>query len=221
MHHHRPVFAAIAVAIAAAASPAAAATLFQSLPDLTVAPTVAGYCSSCNAFLPFRIYDSFTLAADATITTVTFALDNFYPGNSVNIGFFNLAGALPGTAIADYTFTPAQFVSFDPIAAFGERDGRLVTVDIGALMLAAGSYDISFFNANGLSIPAYANPGGTLYQSGNFFQASQFHPGQSAAFALYGTNAAAVPEPASWALMITGFGMAGASLRRRRTALIA
>ncbi|THD57392.1 MAG: PEP-CTERM sorting domain-containing protein [Phenylobacterium sp.] len=29
-------------------------------------------------------------------------------------------------------------------------------------------------------------------------------------------NAAAVPEPASWALMIGGLGMAGATLRRRR-----
>jgi hypothetical protein len=31
------------------------------------------------------------------------------------------------------------------------------------------------------------------------------------------SDSAAVPEPASWALMIGGFGMAGASLRRRRT----
>ncbi len=30
-------------------------------------------------------------------------------------------------------------------------------------------------------------------------------------------NVAGVPEPASWALMIGGFGMAGAALRRRRT----
>ena len=29
-------------------------------------------------------------------------------------------------------------------------------------------------------------------------------------------NAGAVPEPATWALMIGGFGMAGAVLRRRR-----
>ncbi len=28
-----------------------------------------------------------------------------------------------------------------------------------------------------------------------------------------------VPEPATWALMLTGFGLAGVSLRRRRTAL--
>jgi hypothetical protein len=30
-----------------------------------------------------------------------------------------------------------------------------------------------------------------------------------------------VPEPATWALMLTGFGLAGAALRRRRTALAA
>jgi hypothetical protein len=35
-----------------------------------------------------------------------------------------------------------------------------------------------------------------------------------------GNGAAAVPEPASWALMIGGFGLAGAALRRRR-ALVA
>ena len=29
----------------------------------------------------------------------------------------------------------------------------------------------------------------------------------------------AVPEPATWALMIMGFGLAGAGLRRRRTAI--
>ncbi len=32
-------------------------------------------------------------------------------------------------------------------------------------------------------------------------------------------NAGAVPEPASWALMIGGFGLIGSALRRRRTSL--
>ncbi|PZN92465.1 MAG: hypothetical protein DCF31_16250 [Alphaproteobacteria bacterium] len=94
-----------------------------------------------------------------------------------------------------------------------ERSRALVTVAIPGLMLAAGSYDISFFNANGLSIPAFANPGGSLYQSGNFFQAGQFYADRSAGFSIGG--AAAVPEPASWALMIIGFGAIGTTLRRR------
>ena len=36
-----------------------------------------------------------------------------------------------------------------------------------------------------------------------------------------GGTGAAVPEPASWALMISGFGLAGAALRRRRTVVAA
>lgn len=36
-----------------------------------------------------------------------------------------------------------------------------------------------------------------------------------------GEGAVAVPEPATWALMIGGFGVAGGALRRRRTARVA
>lgn len=208
---HRIIVAALAMA---AAVPAQAATIFQSLPDLTVAPVVAGYCSSCNAFLPFRIYDQFSLGSDAIINSVTFALDTgFYAGNSVNVGFFARNDALPGAQLASFDFTPAQFSAFVPIETT-ERTRALVTVDIGALSLAAGNYSISFYNPNGLSIPAYFNPGGALYQSGNFFQASQFYPDRSAAFSL-DSAAGAVPEPASWALMIVGFGLVGGTMRRR------
>ena len=33
------------------------------------------------------------------------------------------------------------------------------------------------------------------------------------------TKGTAVPEPASWALMLSGFGLAGAALRRRRAVM--
>lgn len=153
---------------------------------------------------------------------MTFALDtSFYAGNSVNVGFFSRNGALPGAQIASFDFTPAQFTSIVPVG-MEERTRALVTVDVGALSLASGNYSISFYNPNGLSIPAYFNPGGNLYQSGNFFQASQFYPDRSAAFSLAG--AGAVPEPASWALMIIGFGMVGGTMRlpqRRRVPVTA
>lgn len=35
------------------------------------------------------------------------------------------------------------------------------------------------------------------------------------------TISSAVPEPATWAMMITGFGLAGSAIRRRRVALLA
>ncbi len=213
----QPAFiTALALVIAA---PASAGTIFQSLPGLTVAPVVAGYCSSCNPFLQFRIYDSFSLASAATINSVTFAIDtSFNAGNSVNVGFFGRNGALPGASIASYDFTPAQFTGVTPLMT-GERTRALVTVDIGSLALGAGDYAISFFNPAGLSIPAYANPGGSLYQSGNFFSPSTFYADRSAAFSLDSATAA-VPEPASWAMMIIGFGLVGAA-RRRRVAVAA
>jgi hypothetical protein len=45
------------------------------------------------------------------------------------------------------------------------------------------------------------------------------NPGVSLAINSGSGPAPGVPEPASWALMIAGFGLAGAALRRRRTAL--
>lgn len=40
------------------------------------------------------------------------------------------------------------------------------------------------------------------------------------AFGSFAFSAAGVPEPASWAMLIGGFGMAGGALRRRRTAAL-
>ena len=212
----KSILAAAALALATASS-ANAATLFQSIPDLTAVPVQASYCSSCNAFLPFRIYDTFELAADSTINSVTFAIDTrFSPGGSTNVGFFNLNGALPGTAIADFAISAANYLLTDTQTDFI----KLVTFDIGALALDAGSYDISFYNPNGLGIPAYADPGGKLYHQGNFFQPSQFYDGRSASFSLGGVSA--VPEPAAWAMMIVGFGLTGGAIRvtRRRTLVV-
>lgn len=44
-----------------------------------------------------------------------------------------------------------------------------------------------------------------------------FTGGCDTAFRVIGETATAVPEPGTWALMIAGFGLAGAALRQRRT----
>lgn len=47
-----------------------------------------------------------------------------------------------------------------------------------------------------------------------------YGPNRLGAVALGGAAAPAVPEPASWALMIAGFGLAGGALRRQRQAKV-
>ena len=57
-----------------------------------------------------------------------------------------------------------------------------------------------------------ANPGGDFGLPGNRFDIQE-----NAGYAVFGV--AGVPEPATWALMLTGFGIVGAGLRRRAPAL--
>jgi hypothetical protein len=47
---------------------------------------------------------------------------------------------------------------------------------------------------------------------------TQFIRPNDRAFALLGSD---VPEPASWAMMIAGFGLTGAAMRRRRSTAVA
>ena len=204
---------AVAAAAMGAAGPAWADPLYQSLPDLTVSPVVRGYCSSCNSFFPFRIYDRFTLGAAGTVDSVTFAVDRqTIAGTSLNIGFFTPDGARPGTSIASYDVSFADIMATQQDTAL--ENVFLYTANIGGLALASGTYDISFYNPNGLSIPAYAKPGGTLYQSGNFIYGENFYADRAAAFSL-NALAGGVPEPATWGLMLVGLGLAGGAMRRR------
>jgi hypothetical protein len=202
-----------ALSVAALSAPATATTVYQSLPDLTVAPIVRSYCSSCNVFLPFRIYDRFTLANDATVNSVTFAVDrSIYANSAINLSFFTPNGARPGAEVASYDLNFADLTSQNTAT----DNLFLVTADIGSLALSAGTYDISFYNPNGLAIPAYFKSGGTLYQSGNFFQGESFYTDRAAAFSLDAMGGA-VPEPATWAMMIGGMGIVGGAMRRRRS----
>ncbi len=68
--------------------------------------------------------------------------------------------------------------------------------------------------------PALTSSGGTI--GGNSFEHQDFQGSGNRILSGVATRAiAAVPEPATWLMMIGGFGMAGAILRRRRQTLVA
>lgn len=67
------------------------------------------------------------------------------------------------------------------------------------------------------SVPWFAYAG-----HGYYYDVGCFHCGSNPGFEGVTTaGSGAVPEPASWALMVSGFGLMGAALRRRKTVVTA
>jgi CHRD domain/PEP-CTERM motif len=88
-------------------------------------------------------------------------------------------------------------------------------------MTLAGSYNAAFLN-NAVNLGNVATARATLFNgiaAGRAYlnvHTSQFPGGE-----IRGQLTPGVPEPASWAMVITGFGFAGVALRRRRQTALA
>ena len=138
------------------------------------------------------------------------------PTNPVGTGFSIISFTVAGSAGGNGSFTQADFGSFyfaafSPLNYSQQLIGQTMSNGINFGSFGAGyggpSGDFNLFGVNPSA------PSGTYYfqlttSGGDNLWVTSIAPGT-------------VPEPASWAMLIAGFGLTGAALRRRRTAVAA
>lgn len=119
------------------------------------------------------------------------------------------------------TLATSALPAFDPVLSLFASDGTLLTFDDDA---GPGLEALIGINLNtGLyrfAVTSYANfpAGGNL---SNGFTGQSFYPsGGAFTVELTGGAPAGVPEPATWAMLILGFGVVGTALRRRPSVTI-
>jgi len=196
----------VAAGLIAAAAPASAQVLFDASPMGSLTGQWANTAGNQNFMVKF------TLTSAASISEFDIATDPV---------FAPIGKAVTVRVRADDAGVPdaANLFEFDSTVTSvnGTGPSALVGTSFTPLNLAAGNYwfgvsgnpyELGWSSFSGNSTDTWAlSDGETGYFKANL----------GLAFRVIGTASnGAVPEPASWALMIGGFGMVGASMRRRR-----
>ena len=210
--------AGIAALISAQA--VSAQVIYQSIPDFAAAP-VFHTCSPCD---PVQVAGSkFSLSSAASINAIQYMTGDYGWGwwgpTHVQVSIYR-------DEPADWDGTVGEQLylhDFTDYTSADQADGdHLLGLDTTGLNLEAGTYLIFFTNTTALA-PAVYSGGSMLYAwpddpydfTGYGYSNDD---GYSEGFALIGTQNDAppsAPEPASWAMMVAGFGLAGFALRRR------
>lgn len=120
-------------------------------------------------------------------------------------GYLNIANA--GTYTLGTHSDDASFLYIDGNLVVDNRNDHGLVTALGTVNLSAGQHSIRIFqeeNGGGTGLTAFfRNADNTDTILGGSFL----------------STTAGVPEPASWALMLGGFGLAGAAMRRRRSTM--
>ncbi len=213
---------AVALAVAAAA-PAAADTIFENFPT-----TFNNSGALASDAFGRDVFVNFTPTSDVTVRSIRWLGDYAAAADDFRVSFYensapfsspDTAALLLETSTAD-TIDPKPFV-FDPLfppvtleAIYGEDLGA------GIALVAGRNYQISV-SAIATNIYAWKTASfGCCSVSRLIATGEDTLIGIVPGFGLYGTplTDGPVPEPMTWALMIAGFGLVGARLRRARGA---
>lgn len=172
-----------------------------------------GFANGGSSINPFELAASFTLASSYVITSVEFFGAGIGPLNAS----IRADGPTPGAVLYSTSFNP-----------YSSANGERVFTGPTSLKwaLGPGTYFVGFESPDSASALAvqtgFQHPSDRefLLQNGSWAPlASTFSDPrfQSVGIRIQGDQiAAAVPELATWAMMIGGIGMLGGALRRRR-----
>jgi hypothetical protein len=207
----------------------AAATVVVAVPQAVYAQSVVydngainGTAGALSLVWGWAGADSFSLSSTTDVTAVTFGAW-VAPGNMITAIDWGINNVSPPNFLSDGT---AAILGAQYAGSNGGYDLYNYTFSIPTMTLGAGTYYLSLQNAA-------STIGGAVYWDINFGPSggySNLYGGvPSEAFKILGNvqkigpndpQKNAVPEPASWLMMLTGFGLAGAALRaHRRTAV--
>lgn len=199
----KKMFLCAAAVLLATSSPAMAAFVVD-----TGAPPGTGVNLALNPDQDLAGF--FTLGAATTITAVEGFINSF-PGATGTVTIFS-DGATPSAANILFTATFATIEAPNP----GEWQG----VFGKSWNLAAGNYWVGFGTSgpSGMFSGAPSPLSNFAFTSGgNWFSNPFSSDNIGVRISGVPTGGGAVPEPASWAMMIAGFGLVGGAMRRRNS----
>ena len=196
---------ALALAAALICSPAHAATLLEKFDE------------------PFAAWKTRWFGANSNATN--FVSDYGYRGNnvtglSVDDGDFFDGGEVTVLFNADFASTITRF-SFD-LLAFNGQTLRVFDKDGNTLVsfqppVTGGPVNPPFFSEADFAQSAYSP---FQVKSGNGIGGFTLQPfGAAGNFSIDNVSVSTVPEPATWAMMMLGFGVVGGAMRARRGAI--
>jgi uncharacterized repeat protein (TIGR03803 family) len=153
--------------------------------------------------------------------TATQTMSTFFDFGSTNLKspmgklLFDANGTMWGVAQGDWY---GQYGGVFSLTSAG------VFTNVHSFEYGPPNYDQPFYPSAGLTADAQGNLYGVLGSGGSGFNGGGMFKLANTGFAVAGGGGGggggggAVPEPASWAMLIAGFGLSGAAMRRRRRA---
>lgn len=202
--------AASAVAIAWTAGAAQAGTIVN---------TEGVFDASIEAFGP--IGQTF-VAIDPNLVSIGFAysdLNPTEPNDPITVSLYSGDAGLDSGGAVEGTLIASQSVTLPLVLPTAEDTPSIIDTDFSGVHLTVGDAYTAVVSATSYRVAVVYGADG--YDEGNTINnLPQCSSGCDVDFRIVGNDVTTggVPEPASWALLITGFGGVGAMLRRGRSA---